>query len=66
MDLKKRTQCLVVSELLVFPGDADVAVSMAASPVKRGRPAALFRIFNLMMCEGEVADAAELLLQIVR
>jgi hypothetical protein len=39
---------------------------MAASPVKRGRPSALFRIFNLMMLEGEAADAAELLLQLIR
>ncbi len=39
---------------------------MASAPVKRGRPAALFRVFDRLMAEGEVGAVADLLLEMIR
>ena len=50
----------------VIIGDADVAANMASAPVKRGKPAASFQVFDLMMREGETVAAAEVLFHIVR
>ncbi|BDA49836.1 hypothetical protein COCOBI_14-4560 [Coccomyxa sp. Obi] len=51
---------------LMEDGEADVAADMASAPVKRGRLAALFRVFDRLMAEGEVAAVADLLLEVIR
>ena len=43
-----------------------MAADMASAPVKRGRPAALFRVFDRLMAEGEVMAVADLLLAMIQ
>lgn len=51
---------------MLCSGDDETAVDITAAPVKRGKPAVAFRVFLLLMEEGEVYAVADLFFQLVR